>query len=254
MNLKCQEHGCNVTLEYSGHGRPRQYCPEHARENKRKLDRARPNGGHKERTTRHYPLCCQDAQKWGVVSYGGQKISYVEWDGRLGESATYEFKTTVSQVGQAHVKPAKVQKCEQHKQWKTYVHQCAKRGQSVPTKHTPGIDQDEGHAFKVDISAGSGKCGRGKLSGRMAKLATKDTTPEVHIDSDGVVTERDIRIHGGYRITSGDRADSYFIPDRSLVRIRAAIKCGYDTELERLTRDWLTAHQEVISREVSTIV
>jgi hypothetical protein len=246
---RCNWDGCKVTLTYGGKGQPRKYCPDHSTASRRASWRARPQGGHKERAVTHYPLCCQEAQKQGVTSHGSQTIRYREWDGRLGVSAPYGFKTTVSRVGHAHVKPAKVQKCEQHKQWRAICHADGepgiyKPGKFMPLKwqanrHTPGIDCDEGHAFEVDISAGSGECGAGSMSSRMADLATEDTRPEPYVDATGVLTERDIRHYGGYRTTSGDRLDSYFIPDRSLATTSAPAKCGYDTGLERLTREWL---------------
>ena len=76
-------------MPYGGRGRPPEYCPEHARANTRRLNKARPGGGHKRKS---YPLCCLDAQAAKVRAYKG---------GRL-------------------VKTANVRVCEQHQQWRAW--------------------------------------------------------------------------------------------------------------------------------------
>lgn len=226
----------------------------------------------------------------------------------------------VSKVGHAHLKPARVRKCEQHTLYRAWCRSTGEPGiykrskyhallakiwaireidrawiwnytgpESRPLtlgeiaellaevramgriraggykapkyragKHTTGIDQDEGYAFEVDISAGDGKCGKAdKMSDRMAALATEDTTPEVRQDpgevmtelgeeyQEAVMTELDIRLLKRFRITSGDRLDSYIVPDRNLRTTKAEAKCGYDTDLERETREWLARYNWV---------
>jgi hypothetical protein len=87
MERNCDWPGCQHKLLYSGRGRPKKYCRDHASASKKALDKARPKGGH---VRKDYPQCCVQAQLAGVKTYG--------YHGR-------------------YVKRAKVITCEQHREW-----------------------------------------------------------------------------------------------------------------------------------------
>lgn len=84
MSTQCQYPDCTVTVQSSGKGRPRKYCPDHAQTVKRQRDRGRLRG---KRVQQFATLlcydCCADAKR---------------------------------------VNP-RVRSCEQHKQWRAFLRQ-----------------------------------------------------------------------------------------------------------------------------------
>ena len=112
----CQWSGCLVPLVYNGRGQPPKYCPEHAKESKLALDRARPDYG---KTRKRYPQCCVDAQTAGVRAYGSETIRYQDWR----ETPFYELYIRTVRVGSAHIKSANVRVCAQHSQWRAFHRQ-----------------------------------------------------------------------------------------------------------------------------------
>jgi len=109
----CGWAGCGIPLTYKGRGRPPEYCPEHAEANTKRLNKARPGGGHERKS---YPPCCLDAQAAKVRAYGMRVIRYQDWR----KGPLYELYKRVVRVGSALVKAANVRVCGQHQQWRAF--------------------------------------------------------------------------------------------------------------------------------------
>jgi len=140
-------------------------------------------------------------------------------------------------------------RCEQHKQYTEEMYSIARRHKYQPSRSTPLIDSPEFGEHEIDVSAkepwyagnGAGTIG-GQSDDVVVVSDVEISTADLY--GQGVLTEHDIRISGGYRITSGDRLDSYQIPDRKLTHTRSGTRHGYDVELEKPSQKLLASEAE----------
>lgn len=210
--ITCED--CGKQLDYGGRGRPPKYCPAHAKASKRRLDRARPNGG---RIRKEYPKCCRDAQAAGVEAYGREAITYQDWvTYRLVTQhwnvVYYEPPIEHALVSGAHVRKTKARTCAQHAQFTQQ-----KRQSRMQALSEQAAIRDEKASLQVAIWG-------------------DNPMPVMWTLADAVASD----VSESYRVGNTASPDEYMPADNGLETLAGSgSKSGYDAETEEQARRYL---------------